>query len=65
MPGGLMDMPYINECAVDACSYNVGNACHALAITVGGPRTPSAKRISSPRSKAVVRPPPDRSGHAR
>ncbi|WP_030166873.1 DUF1540 domain-containing protein [Streptomyces sp. NRRL S-813] len=32
-----MDMPYINECAVDMCSYNVGSACHALAITVGDP----------------------------
>jgi hypothetical protein len=28
-------MPSINECGVDACSHNVGNACHALAITVG------------------------------
>lgn len=32
-----MDMPYINECAVEACSYNVGSACHALAITIGDP----------------------------
>ncbi len=30
-----MDMPVINECAVDACSYNRDNVCHALAITIG------------------------------
>ncbi|GAA3367945.1 hypothetical protein GCM10020367_64570 [Streptomyces sannanensis] len=32
-----MEMPFINECAVESCSYNVGTACHALAITVGDP----------------------------
>jgi uncharacterized protein DUF1540 len=32
-----MEMPFINECAVESCSYNVGSACHALAITVGDP----------------------------
>ncbi|NYI04847.1 DUF1540 domain-containing protein [Allostreptomyces psammosilenae] len=31
-----MQMPVINECAVDACAYNQEHACHALAITVGG-----------------------------
>ncbi|MER6981534.1 DUF1540 domain-containing protein [Streptomyces carpinensis] len=65
IPGGFMDTPYISECAVDTCSYNVGNACHARAITSSGPRALSATRISSPRSKAVIRPPPRRSEHAK
>ena len=34
-----MKMPVVNECAVDACAYNLDGACHALAITVGnGPQ---------------------------
>lgn len=30
-----MDMPVIQECRVEVCSYNRDRACHALAITVG------------------------------
>jgi hypothetical protein len=30
-----MEMPTVNECAVDVCAYNRNRACHALAITVG------------------------------
>jgi hypothetical protein len=30
-----MDMPAVNECAVESCSYNRDRGCHALAITVG------------------------------
>lgn len=30
-----MDMPVIQECRVEACSYNRERVCHALAITVG------------------------------
>jgi hypothetical protein len=30
-----MEMPAVDECAVDACAYNRDRTCHALAITVG------------------------------
>lgn len=30
-----MEMPVVNECAVEDCGYNRDRACHALAITVG------------------------------
>lgn len=30
-----MEMPVINECMVEDCSYNRNRACHALAITIG------------------------------
>jgi hypothetical protein len=30
-----MEMPVVNECAVQECAYNRDRACHALAITVG------------------------------
>lgn len=33
-----MDMPIVNECAVQDCAYNLDHACHALAITVGDVR---------------------------
>lgn len=31
-----MKMPKIDKCDVRDCSYNRGDRCHALAITVGG-----------------------------
>jgi hypothetical protein len=31
-----MEMPVINNCEVESCSYNRDRMCHALAITVGG-----------------------------
>jgi hypothetical protein len=30
-----MKMPKILSCEMTACSFNTGNECHALAITVG------------------------------
>ena len=30
-----IDMPIVSECSVIECAYNVGQACHARAITVG------------------------------
>lgn len=33
-----MDMPMVNACQMDTCVYNRGQACHALAITVGDAR---------------------------
>ncbi|MGW2512244.1 DUF1540 domain-containing protein [Streptomyces scopuliridis] len=33
-----MDMPVVNECAVEPCAYNHDGGCHALAITVGDSR---------------------------
>ena len=30
-----MDMPVVNQCAVEDCAYNQDHTCHALAITVG------------------------------
>jgi hypothetical protein len=30
-----MDMSRIAKCSVEQCSYNKGQQCHALAITVG------------------------------
>jgi hypothetical protein len=30
-----VDLPVIEECAVDACAYNRDRHCHAQAITVG------------------------------
>ena len=32
----LQDMPQVQNCAVDSCSYNAEHHCHAGAITVGG-----------------------------
>lgn len=33
-----MEMPVVQECVVEDCTYNRDNACHALAITVGDAR---------------------------
>lgn len=30
-----LDMPLVSQCQVTACAYNVRNACHARAITIG------------------------------
>ena len=30
-----IEMPQVNECEVTSCVYNVKNACHARAITIG------------------------------
>lgn len=30
-----IDMPVVSGCAISQCSYNVNQACHARAITVG------------------------------
>lgn len=30
-----IEMPYVAECSVTECAYNVGQNCHARAITVG------------------------------
>ncbi|MFP4356473.1 MAG: DUF1540 domain-containing protein [Phycisphaerae bacterium] len=35
-----MQMPKVNDCQVDACAYNEGHACHALAITIGNATNP-------------------------
>ncbi|MCZ2817182.1 MULTISPECIES: DUF1540 domain-containing protein [unclassified Modestobacter] len=32
----MLDMPQVQDCSVDSCSYNADHACHAGAITVGG-----------------------------
>ncbi len=31
----MMEMPQIQQCEVEKCSYNQNQECHALAITVG------------------------------
>lgn len=31
-----MTMPKVNRCGATDCCYNLGEMCHALAITVGG-----------------------------
>lgn len=31
-----MTMPKVSRCRVTDCCYNISEACHALAITVGG-----------------------------
>jgi hypothetical protein len=33
-----MKLPKIYECSIQTCAYNQDNKCHALAITIGGPR---------------------------
>ncbi len=30
------DMPQVQDCTVDNCSYNAEHTCHAGAITIGG-----------------------------
>jgi len=35
------EMVKISSCDVTDCAYNKNNACHTLAITVGGPNDPS------------------------
>ena len=30
-----MEMPKVEECNMESCSYNIGKTCHAMAITVG------------------------------
>lgn len=30
-----IDMPYVSSCSIGDCAYNVENACHAKAITIG------------------------------
>ena len=35
-----MEMTKVSKCEVSDCAYNVGNACHAIAITVGDPANP-------------------------
>jgi len=30
-----IEMPVVTECMIDDCAYNVGNCCHARAITIG------------------------------
>lgn len=30
-----MEMPLVNTCSAETCAYNHGQACRALAITVG------------------------------
>ena len=32
----VQDLPPVQECSVDSCSYNADAACHAGAITIGG-----------------------------
>ncbi|MGY5884315.1 DUF1540 domain-containing protein [Modestobacter lacusdianchii] len=32
----MLDMPQVQDCSVDSCSYNAEHTCHAGAITVGG-----------------------------
>ncbi|MEU7564608.1 DUF1540 domain-containing protein [Streptomyces fradiae] len=46
-----MDMPVINECAVEDCAYNRDRACHALAITVGDTRNPQCDTFFTSRNK--------------
>jgi hypothetical protein len=31
-----MKMPMILDCNMNECAYNINEACHAMAITVGG-----------------------------
>ncbi|NBM16510.1 DUF1540 domain-containing protein [Streptomyces sp. GC420] len=40
MGTSAVQMPVINECAVENCAYNNDRACHALAITVGDAHHP-------------------------
>ena len=35
-----MDMPEIEACDAEECSYNLGQQCHAWAITVGDLESP-------------------------
>lgn len=30
-----ISMPFVSECKVSECAYNVNNSCHAKAITIG------------------------------
>lgn len=30
-----IDMPYVAECSATECAYNMGERCHARAITIG------------------------------
>lgn len=35
-----IEMPYVEECKVNDCAYNVKDKCHARAITIGNGVTP-------------------------
>lgn len=35
-----IEMPVVSECMAGECAYNVGNNCHARAITVGNSMHP-------------------------
>ena len=36
----MMNMPEVSKCDMSECSYNEGNQCHALAITIGDQTNP-------------------------
>lgn len=36
----MKKMPSVTACTIGDCAYNIGNACHALAITIGEGKHP-------------------------
>ncbi len=30
-----IDMPYVSQCTISDCAYNINQSCHARAITIG------------------------------
>ena len=34
-----MEMPKVMDCSVSNCAYNTSQACHAMAITIGEPKS--------------------------
>ena len=45
-----IEMPLVSECMASKCAYNVGQNCHARAITVGDTSTHAACDTFTPES---------------
>lgn len=42
-----LEMPMVTKCQVGQCAYNVGNNCHARAITIGDATHPGCDTFMS------------------
>lgn len=53
-----IDMPLVAGCTIYACAYNVDDACHARAITIGAgstrDATPSSATSAIPATPATA-----------
>ncbi|WP_406291967.1 hypothetical protein [Embleya sp. NBC_00896] len=61
----VIEVPVVNDCAIEDCAYNRHPACHAPAITMGDVQHAHCDTFFTSRPKAPTRPPPAGSAPAR